>query len=93
MSEKHHNPNCVSDSYFLTLLLLCVLCIPLCCCPATRLHEVTGHKEGDTEDEWGASPVCGAGVVEGVVGPINLPELVCESLRDSVSQAAVRGHL
>lgn len=26
-------------------------------------------------------------------GPINLPELVCESLRDSLSQAAVRGHL
>lgn len=29
----------------------------------------------------------------GGVGPINLPELVCESLRGSDSQAAVRGHL
>ncbi len=31
------------------------------------------------------------GLEEG--GPINLPELVCESLRDRVSQAAARGHL
>lgn len=28
-----------------------------------------------------------------MVVPINLPELVCESLRDSDSQAAVRGRL
>lgn len=34
--------------------VLCVLYIPLCCCPTTRLHKVMGHKERDTEMEWGA---------------------------------------
>lgn len=37
--------------------VLCVLCIPFCCCPTTRLHKVTGHKEGDTEKEW-RGPAC-----------------------------------
>lgn len=100
MAEKHHNPNCVSDSYFLTLPS-CVFCAFLSA--AARPQGFT-RSQGTKRETLGGrvggpaclSTGCGVRQQEGwwrVVVLINLPELVCESLRDSDSQAAVRGHL
>lgn len=104
-SKENHDPDCVSDSYFLTLL--CVVCFAHSS-PLLLSHKAAQGHRAQRKRHWGrvggpAAPSAGCragnkgGGVEGWRGgggngPINLPELVCESLRDSLSQGAVRGH-
>lgn len=78
--------------------VLCVLCIPLCRCPATRLRKVTGHKGGrhwGRVGGWGV-PAClssGNKMGGGWWSHKSAWASFCESLRDGDSQAAARGHL
>lgn len=98
MVEKHCDPCCESDSYFLTLLS-CVFCAFLCA--AARPQSCTGSQKAtkrETLRTSGGPRLSEEGTGEADVGGgssglINLPELVCESLRDRVSQAGVRGLL